>query len=120
MSDYKRHKGTLKRVSIGMSPKDFIDKLVQEKNIKVSSYYDFTNEEDIRDFCADVLLDLGYYINNDRIYQIINEEKDPDRDIFEYKVKENGQVEYEFKFYNGGTCLSEQVYDLINIIEEDK
>jgi hypothetical protein len=102
-----------------MSPKDFINKLVQEENIKVPSYYDLTDESDFRAFCYDTLADYGYYINNDRIYQIQNEEKDPNGDIFEYRVKESGQVEYEFNFYNGGTCLEEQVYDLINIIEEE-
>ena len=120
MSDYERHKGTLVKVDTDLTKGQFVSKLIEDYEIKVPAYYDLTVEQDFQYFCSGTIADdYEYYFSDKGIYKIDNTECDSDDDIFEYSKNEKGEVEYQFQFYNGGTCLSEQVDELIEKIEKD-
>lgn len=117
MSDYERHKGKLRKVETELSPKDFVFKLIEDNKVKPYEYYDLSNENDFKEFCYDQIGELGYYISLSNVYKIDNTKCDAESDIFEYSMNQDNSIDYQFMFYNGGTCLEEQVEDLINIIE---
>lgn len=117
MSDYERHKGKLSKVETELSPKGFVFKLIEDNKVKPYEYYDLDDEGDFKEFCYDQLNELGYYISKNNVYKIDNTECDAESDIFEYNVNPDNSIDYQFMFYNGGTCLNEQVNELIDIIE---
>lgn len=119
MSDYERHKGRLTRVNTELSKRDFVNKLVDEGKMTIPSYLDINKIDDFNEFCRDEIVEYGFYFSGRNIYKIDNREVDPNDDIFEYSKKADGTISYQFKFYNGGTCFSEQIDDLIEIIEDE-
>ena len=45
---------------------------------------------------------------NNIVYIIEDSQLDPDEDICNVSI-DNGVINYEVKFYNGGTCMSEMI-----------
>jgi len=109
MSDYERHKGTIKRVHTDLTPKEFVLKLVTDEDIKVPSYYNLEDEEDFKEFSSYELLDYGYIVHNNEVFIINNTRCSDEDDIFEYKLRDSDTISYHFRFYNGGTCLNEML-----------
>lgn len=109
MSDYERHTGTIERVYFDGS----IDKFGKEiVGTELDKFYN-----NWADFFRDYFIEYGYFIYKDIIYKITNEEHDTSSDIFEYKIVDS-KIEYQFSFYNGGTDLTEQIEELLDILEE--
>jgi len=52
-------------------------------------------------------------IVDDQAFEIESIEIDPDEDIKDVTKNEDGSFNYLFKFYNGGTCLSELLEDTV-------
>ncbi len=106
MSDYERHKGSIQRIEFDDLEK-FVEKLIDKT---LPKYYD-NYLEYLRDNCED----YGYYIHNDILYKIEDSEQEHSDDIFDYEIKD-GKIEYLFSFYNGGTCLSEQIDEVLDMV----
>lgn len=107
MSDYERHKGTIERVYFDGSIEEFAESL----NLgKLPDYYD-----DWEEYFRDELTD-EYIIYRGNIFKINDTPEDASNDIFEYNIKGN-KIEYQFSFYNGGTCLYEQIMDVLEKAE---
>ena len=108
MSDYEKHIGTIEKVNFDGS----IEKFAESLNLgELPDYYD-NWEEYFRDESDD------YHIYNANIYRIRDEEIDNSDDIFEYKIN-NGKIDYVLSFYNGGTCLYEQIRDILGEAEQN-
>ena len=117
MSDYERHKGTIKRVFTDLTPKEFVLKIVKDEEIEIPNYYDLENEDDFRDFSTQELLDYGYLVCKNGVFSINNTKCDDEADIFEYNLKDSDTVDYHFRFYNGGACFSEKLVKVIEKID---
>lgn len=107
MSDYERHRGTIERIYFDGSIEEFAESL----NLgKLDKFYDDW-EEYFRDE-----LSYEYIIYGGNIFKISNIEEDSSNDIFEYKISPN-KIEYQLSFYNGGTCLYEQLLEVLERAE---
>lgn len=107
MSDYERHRGTIERVYFDGSIEEFAESL----NLgKLPDYYD-----DWEEYFRDELTDV-YIIYSGNIFKVNDTPEDASSDIFEYNIKGN-KIEYQFSFYNGGTCLYEQIMDVLEKAE---
>ena len=113
MSDYEAHYGKIKKVETDLSYEEFAKqefiKLTGKDNIP-KGYNNFI--EALRDY------DSEYFFINSNIYKIENMELDSDSDVFQYKELEDNSIEYNLRFYNGGTCLSEQIQKIINKVDK--
>ena len=58
------------------------------------------------------------YIKIAKNYRIENNDLGGDSDILQYKELEDTSIEYTLRFYNGGTCLSEQIKEIINRVDK--
>lgn len=107
MSDYEKHIGTIEKVDFNGNIEEFA------RTLNLGDLPDFYEnwEEYFRDESED------YHLYNGNIYRIQNEEIDNSDDIFEYKINGN-QIEYVLSFYNGGTCLYEQIQDILKESEQ--
>lgn len=113
MSDYETHKGKIRKVETDLSPVEFARSIIGDKEVK---YYDMSNDEDVLEYFRDEYSEQ-YVIMNNTIYSIENKELDGDADIFQYEKLEDGSIEYLFRFYNGGTCLHEQIESVLEEVE---
>ena len=108
MSDYETHYGKIKKVVTDLSSEDF----AKQEFIRL------TGKDTLPSYCNNFIEALSveseefYFIDSD-IYKIENNELDSDSDIFQYKELEDNSIEYNLRFYNGGTCLSEQIEEII-------
>lgn len=106
MSDYERHRGTIERVYFDGSIEEFAEYL----NLgELPKYYD-----DWEEYFIDNRED--YIIYKGDIFKINDTSEDPSNDIFEYKISSN-KIEYHFSFYNGGTCLYENILEVLEKAE---
>lgn len=113
MSDYEAHYGKIKKVETGLSCEEF----AKQEFIKL------TKEEDLPkgyDNFIEALRDESeeFYFIDSNIYKIENTELDGDSDVFRYKELEDNSIEYNLRFYNGGTCLSEQIQKIIDKVDK--
>lgn len=106
MSDYERHRGTIERVHFDGDLEAFAESLGLGD---LPGYYDGW-EEYFRDNVKD------YVVYKGDIFKVNNIEEDSSDDIFEYKMNGN-KIEYQFSFYNGGTCLYENIIEVLEKVE---
>ena len=113
MSDYEMHQGKIKKVETDLSSEDFAKQEFIRLTGKdtIPNYYDNFIEA-LRDESEE------FYFVNSKIYRIENNELDDDSNIFQYKELEDTAIEYTLRFYNGGTCLSEQIEEIINKVDK--
>ncbi|EQB4340395.1 hypothetical protein ACYJ2U_001711 [Clostridium botulinum] len=60
-----------------------------------------------------------YYINKDDLYVIESEQVDPEYDIFNASMNDNGEIEFEVKYYNGGCRFDEALDEAMSNLKED-
>lgn len=108
MSDYERHKGSIEKVLCDNLEK-FAKKLI---DTELPEYYD-----NYVDMLMDDWEDYGYYVYKNELYRIIDEYQEHSNDIFNYEIKD-GKIEYLFSFYNGGTCLSTEINEVLDNLSE--
>lgn len=102
MSDYERHKGTLRPIEM---TEELATKILHEKGIEIL--------KDCYENSIDQLLDEGYedYIRiGDRIFEIKDhKEFGCDLDFSEVHKNEDGSYDFHALFYNGGVSLGEML-----------
>ena len=111
MSDYEMHYGKIKKIETDLSSEDFAKQ----------EFIQLTGKDTIPSYCDNFIEALRdeseeFYFVNSKIYRIENNELDGDSDIFQYKELEDSTIEYNLRFYNGGTGLSEQIEEILNQI----
>lgn len=105
MSDYERHKGTVKIVSTNPDEFEFLARMVYEEwGFEIQIDEDYTFCDCIRDELYDK------YIITDKIFAKIESKELEDEDTYINMSKVNDYTySFETRFYNGGTCLSEML-----------
>lgn len=111
MSDYESHRGKIYQIDTDLSCEEFARECYTTTYNKELPSYCKTYIEALQDESEE------FYFYNDKVYQIVNKELDPDRDEFYFQPLADGTVEYIFRFYNGDTCLSEQVQEVLMSLE---
>ena len=113
MSDYETHYGKIKKVETDLSCEEF----AKQEFIRL------TGEDTPPKYCDNFIEALRdesgeFYFVNSNVYKIENNKLEGNSDIFQYKELEDNTIEYNFRFYNGGTCLSEQIKRIINKVDK--
>lgn len=106
MSDYERHSGTIQKVNFEGTLEEFAASIGLKE---LPKYYDSWEEY----FMNDVNDVNDYQIHNGEIYKIEDTVFENSYDVFDYRIEGN-KIIYELCFYNGGTCLSENISDILN------
>lgn len=114
MSDYESHYGKL--IKINKRKLNEAEILEFFKNISQEEIPDYY--KDIFEYIKDYQDKYPYYFSSENIYTIEDNYMDPYNYVFNYTKIDNKITEYQFRFYNGGTCLEEQIADLIREIEK--
>ena len=81
-------------------------------NKELPSYYD-TYQEYLLDEYYD-----GMTIQNGVVYQVEREEVDPYDDLFNAQVRDNGEIAFEVRYYNGGCGFNEAIEEAIKGMEK--
>lgn len=110
MSDYESHRGKIYQVDTELSCEEFAKEYYIKHYGELPSYYE-TYVEAMGGESEE------FYFYNDKVYQIVNKKFDPDMDEFYFQELADNSIEYSFRFYNGGTCLSEQVQEVLMRLE---
>jgi len=103
MSETVHYRGSLKEVTRleNESLEDQCKRLLANKDLP--SYFDSYRE---------MLLDESYkeYVVHDgKLYSVNREDVDPDGDIFLSGEGENGDINFEVRYYNGGCSFDEAI-----------
>jgi hypothetical protein len=80
-------------------------------NKELPSYFDSYEE---------YLVDENYQnitIQNGIVYQVEKEDVDPYSDIFRASISDNGEIEFEVRYYNGGCGFDEAIEDALKNIK---
>ena len=114
MSDYESHYGKLIKIKENISKEEMLE---FANNLVTEELPDYC--EDVFEYIKDEQDKYPYYFSNENIYELKNKYIGSDDDIFDYTKIDKNTTEYQFRFYNGGTCLEEYVQELIEILEDE-
>ena len=113
MSRTEHRKGKLRKIgNKGVTLEDTCKTLHEQiTNEPLEKYY-----KDYTEYMSDC---DEYVVANGSLYQILEDcEIDEDSDIAEASVFNDGIIEYEVRFYNGGTSFSEMIEEAIEKMEK--
>lgn len=115
MSETVRYTGKLKLVE-NLPNETFeeqCERILNENNyVELSTYCDSWEE-----MLCDELYDK-YIVYNEKIYKVVEKNyKDVGEDIFEAYKNEDGTIDYEVMYYNGGCSFSEAIEYALNNME---
>jgi len=100
MSEMEYHRGKLIPIETD-NIKNYLERYMKENNIELEEYYDDIFEQfDYEDY------EIKLY--NGKIFKVQDERFD-DPYFEEFRLNDNGEIEYLVGFYNGGTCLNEML-----------
>lgn len=113
MSDYERHKGTLRPIEM---TEEIAAKTLQEKGIQIlADCYDNTVDQ-LMDECYDDYIKIG-----NQVFKLENHKNlGCDLDFSEVHKNEDGSYDFHALFYNGGTCLSEMLKFAMDELNDKK
>lgn len=105
MSRTEHHKGRLTEVPLVNDSIKETCLAIIEKAGKLSYLAEmYTAEELIRDEFYD-----EYMVLNGKLYSIDSKEYDENTDIAEAKLHDDGTIDFEVRFYNGGSSMGEMI-----------
>lgn len=116
MSETVHYRGIATKIEqpIGKTLIDVAKDILTERNKKIASYYD----NPIECLCDTYYKEFFYHPKTQTLYKLDNHECDPYDDIIMAVSKENGIINYELRYYNGGVgfieCL-EEAFDKLNV-----
>lgn len=118
MSSYELHFGKLRELNYNALGFNTIEEWAKDKcdqlGIIKQSYHD-----DYWD-CIEFTLDNKYVKRGDRLFEVEDKELEDCGDFLNYNINNDGEIEYSMRFYNGGTCLSEMLNEVLEEIEKKK
>lgn len=103
MSETEHNSGTLTPVPMVGDLEATAKSILSADGVEPKEYYDNFLEQ---------LEDVGYrnyVIAGDKIYKVAYTENDPDTDIFKAKRNEDGTIDFETRYYNGGCGFGEAI-----------
>lgn len=110
MSETVHYKGILKKVEKqdGETLEEQCKRLLENKELP--SYCDSYEEYILDEYYREIVIHKGV------IYRVEKEGVDPDGDFFNASIKENGEIEFEVRYYNGGCSFNEAIEEAIKKI----
>jgi len=107
MSETVHYKGILRKVEKieGENLEDQCKRLLGNKELP--SYYD-NYKEYLLEECYRTMI-----IHDNEVYHVEREEVDPHSDMFNAALKENGEISFEVRYYNGGCSFNEAIEEAI-------
>ena len=117
MSETVHYKGKAKKLSDPyLTTLGLAQKILKDKGLAKLEYYD----NEIEHLVNDLGNDFFYYPKTNTLYEITVEGVDADDDIIRANFNQDGTIDYELRFYNGGTgfeeCL-EEAFDNLDFSE---
>ena len=109
MSRTVHYRGVAKKVwqPMGLSLNDVAKTILRERNKEIADYYDDALECLVDSFYQEFF----YHKKTETLYQLDNNEHEPDDEIIRAHKNKDGVIEYELRYYNGGAgfdeCLEE-------------
>ena len=103
MSDYEHIRGTLKTTNKS------IDEYLG--NVVLESYH-----SDKKEYFEDVFYRKAFEING-IVYEVESKEINPYDDIYNASLNENGNIDFELKYYNGGCSFNEALEAALEKLE---
>lgn len=112
MSETKHYKGKLIPLDIIDNVEHTAQLILRGENIApdTESYEHYTDQ--LYD-----MLGYDYLTTNDMIYQVQREECDPYDDIINATKNDDGSIDFEVKYSNGGCCFSEALEEAVGKME---
>ena len=115
MSEIVHYKGKLIEIKVrpSVSLQDIAKQIIDERGIEWSDYYLEYHKYDHIFVLCDTLRDEYVYVN-DRLYKFTKDYLDLDNDIYESELNDDGSIDYEVKYYNGGCSFEEAIYNALD------
>lgn len=115
MSETVHYKGILTEVlpNEGEDIQDIAKRILDHHNEEVEDYYKDALE------CLMDRFYQGYVVIDDKIYEVLKKDIDPDKDLFNAFMHSDGTIEFEVKYYDGGCGFDEAIDHAVDNIEEE-
>ena len=112
MSETVHYKGVLKKVEKikGETLEEQCKRILGNKELP--SYFD-----DYKEFLSNEKYE-EYTILEDDVYRVIKERIDPDFGVYNASIGENGEINFEVRYYNGGCSFDEAIREALENIKE--
>ena len=92
---------------------DVAKDILKERNKEIADYYN-----DAIDCLCDIYYhEFFYHPKTQALYKLDNNEYEPNEDIIRAEQKENGTIEYELKYYNGGAGFEECIEEAFDKLD---
>tara|TARA_R110000822_G_scaffold290310_1_gene412355 strand:- start:79 stop:426 length:348 start_codon:yes stop_codon:yes gene_type:complete len=113
MSETVHYKGQVIRVAEGLeSSQEYAAKVLEDRNQTVSDYY---NGHTISCLCDSYEEEFFFHEKKKNLYKIYSKEEIESNDeIMTAKVINEGVIEYELRYYNGGVGFEECLEEALN------
>lgn len=114
MSDTVHYKGHMVVVlpEEGDSLEDTCKRVMQNKELPI-------HEDSYEEWVYYEGLELGYTIVEGKVYKISYESVDPYLDVFNANISDDGNVNFEVKYYNGGCSFPEALEEALKNAREE-
>ena len=115
MSETVHYKGTATKVEVpdGKTLNEVADQILKDRNIKLTSYYDSA----VVCLSEELYNEYFYHPMVNTLYKITKSEHDLEEEIIRADYNQDGNINYELKYYNGGAgfneCLEEAFDKLV-------
>lgn len=109
MSETVHYRGIATKIDIqkGDTVLDLACRILKERHKEIASYY----ENALECLCNNYDEEFFYHPKTNTLYKISHTQYEPDEEIIKAKLKDDGTIEYELRYYNGGAgfeeCLEE-------------
>jgi len=116
MSETVHYKGVATKITPpkGKTLIDVAKDILKDRNKEMPDYFD-----NAVDFLVDEFYNEFFYrAKTKTLYSITKVERDPDADIIEANEKEDGTIEYELRYYNGGAGFNECLDDAFDNLHD--
>lgn len=64
--------------------------------------------------------DKEFVVKDDILYQVEKHKIDPDTDVFRANLNEDGNIEFDVRYYNGGCSFDDAIHEALKTIETEK
>jgi len=105
MSETVHYKGIATKINQvnGKTLMQVAKDILKDRNKEIADYYDNA----IECLCDSFYREFFYHSKTQTLYKLDNNEYEPDEDIIKANQKEDGTIEYELRYYNGGAGFDE-------------
>lgn len=112
MSYTEMHRGSLKQILENFTHQELKEFLKNNKNFKTE---DLKRELDFYEIYHESTKKLSFVFHKNKMYEVVYHEEYEETDyLLDVKKLDNGLINFNLIFYNGGTCFSEMLKEGLN------